>query len=217
MKRLIYLLAGAALLGGFSACDDDKDNPGDFSLKSTLELGNITSKNGRYYPLVVEETKDTVYEYFYNVNDTLKDESGEPIPDQFGDPQVTVRQESYFSKKTAKLVRMKQVVLFSTEDELTIPITSNARWLAPEPRHILNGEAKDPWLLNIESTTKGGGDAFLKLKASNTRSKRTVGAFQSVLSSDSMIMYIIPFTQVGRNQTPEGYDPSLDPGIVPAE
>lgn len=210
MKKLIYLLAGVGLLSGFAACDDDNDNPGDFSLKSTLELGTITSANGHVYPLTVAETKDTVYEYFYTVRDTLKDEAGEPILNEDGDLQINIYEDSYFSKKTAKLIKMQQVVLFGEADTLTIPIVSNAKWSAPMPIFLLNGEAKTPWFENYGSTLAGGGNSHVKLTVGVGRSKRAFEGYQRVLTSDSMIMYVIPFTQVGRGQTPEGYDFSLE-------
>ncbi len=210
MKKLLYLLAGVGLLGGFAACDDEAENPGDFSLKATLELGTITSAKGRVYPLTVDEVKDTVYEYFYTVRDTLKDETGEPVLDENDDLIINIYEDSYFSKKTAKLVRMKQVVLFNEVDTLTIPIKSNAKWSAPMPIFTLNGKAQTPWFENYGSTLAGGGDSYVKLAVTTARSKRAFEGYQRVLTSDSLIMYVIPFTQVGRGQTPDGYDFSLE-------
>lgn len=215
MKKLIYLIAGLGLLGGFAACEDDNDNPGDFSLQSALELGTITSANGHVYPLTVEETKDTTYEYFYTVRDTLKDENGEPILDAMGQLQITAHEESYFSKKTAKLIKMQKVTLFGEADTLTIPVVSNAKWSAPMPIFMRDGNAMTPWFANYGSTLAGGGNSYVKLAVSVGRSARSFCGYQRVLTSDSMIMYVIPFTQVGRGQTPPDYDMSLE--STPAE
>lgn len=217
MKKLIYLIVGLGLLGGFAACDDDNDNPGDFSMKSTLELGSITSALGHVYPLTVDETKDTVYEYFYIKVDTVRDELGQIVYDEFGDTVFNKYQASYFSKKTAKLIRMKQVVLFGAADTLTIPVTSNARWNAPAPRFILNEEEQARWMDNYQSTLAGGGNSNVKLTVNSPRAARAYSGYQTILTSDSMLMYVIPFQQVARGQTPPDYDMSLEQPATPVE
>lgn len=217
MKKLIYLLVGLGLLGGFAACDDEKDNPGDFSLKSELELGPITSALGRYYPLTVDETKDTVYEYFYTAHDTVYNELGEVQYDEFGDTLVNHHEASYFSKKTAKLIRMKPVILWSDADTLTIPIKSNSRWEAPAPKFLKDGKAKDAFMKNEASTNAGGGNSYVKLSVIVCGRARNYGALQTIYTRDSLTMYIIPFQQVARGKVPEGYDETLEPGYTPAE
>lgn len=210
MKKLIYLLAGVGILSGFAACDDDNDNPGDFSLKSTLELGTITSALGHVYPLTVDEIKDTVYEYFYTAHDTVYNELGEVQYDEFGDTLVNHYEDSYFSKKTAKLIRMKQVVLFGEPDTLTIPVASNAQWLAPMPTFMLGEKPQTSWFDNYESTLSGGGNSYVKLTVKTTRGNRVYSGYQTILTKDSLTMYVIPFQQVGRGQTPPDYDMSLE-------
>ncbi len=217
MKRLIYLLAGVGLLGGFAACDDDNENPGDFSLKSTLELGTITSARGHVYPLEVAESYDTVYEYFYTAHDTVYNEFGEVQFDEFGDTLVNHHEASYFSKKKAKLYRMKQVVLFGEPDTLTIPIISNAQWDAPQPKFMLDDKAQTAWFDNYQSSTAGGGNSRVRLTVMTTRRDRAYSGYQTVLTRDSMVMYIIPFQQVGRGTTPPDYDMSLEQSATPAE
>lgn len=220
MKKLIYLLAGVALTGCLAACDDDKDNPGDFSLKSELELGDITTALGHYYPLVVDETKDTVYEYFYTAYDTIYNELGEVQFDEFGDTLVEKRKASYFSKKTAKLIRMKPVELFPEADTITIPVRTNALWQAPKPIFSIvqaDGEVKilDDFMKNEQSTLAGGGNSRIILSVAVNSRMRSYGGVQTIFTRDSLTMYKIPFKQAARGKVPEGYDYSLEPGYTP--
>ena len=104
MRKLLYFMF---LLGVASwvvvACDDTKDNPGDFSLKATLEVEPVlVSVKGNEYALNVARVTDTTYRYFYTENDTTKDENGEPVIGSDGKLIIKVDTIYYNSKVTAK-------------------------------------------------------------------------------------------------------------------
>ncbi|MDE6126949.1 MAG: hypothetical protein K2G30_08325, partial [Muribaculaceae bacterium] len=109
---------------------------------------------------------------------------------------------------------MNQVVLFGEPDTLTIPVVSNAQWLAPMPTFMLGDKAQTAWFANYESTLAGGGNSYVKLTVNTTRGNRVYSGYQTVLTRDSMMMYIIPFQQVGRGLTPPDYDMSLESGAA---
>ena len=91
MKKLFYALVLMAAGLGFVACDDDEaKNPGDFNLKSTLEMDTkIVSTQGFEGQLELLESRDTTYEYQVTKYDTLKDENNKPILDAEGKLQIT--------------------------------------------------------------------------------------------------------------------------------
>lgn len=199
MKKLLYSVAIALTLCGVYACDDD-DNPGDFKLKSTLALGqfmaidgNGNAKSGVELPaLVVESEMDSTYRHFYD----LKDTAGNVITDAEGNPQKGYAD----SKKTGHIYKMKLCTLPAKADTFRIYIKSNARWEARQPEIGTKKDGKPgvQWFFNYNSTSAGGGDSKVEFRTSRNRTKtRENIAYQYVVTSDSTVMYIIPFTQAG--------------------
>ena len=135
MKKLFYALVLMAAGLGFVACDDDEaKNPGDFNLKSTLEMDTkIVSTQGFEGQLELLESRDTTYEYQVTKYDTLKDENNKPILDAEGKLQITTETSWVKGGLTAKMHEYKLVTLPSKADTFTLALKSNARWKAPVP------------------------------------------------------------------------------------
>ena len=93
-----------------SSCEKEAKNPGDFSLKSELEVRGITSKSGKVFDMEVLRSIDSTYQYFYEKKDTLKDESGNYVLEG-GKYQVTTDSVYYNGSITAKFIELKKIVL----------------------------------------------------------------------------------------------------------
>ena len=104
MKKSFYsLLVGSLLYFSFSACEDDATNPGDFSLKPTLEVTGIASASNNAYTFKLARSIDTTYRYFYTEADTLKDQNGNLVKDEQGNYQITKDSIYYDGQTTGKL------------------------------------------------------------------------------------------------------------------
>lgn len=197
MKKLFYLSAVGLAAMAIAGCEDDPKNPGDFSIKPELQITQIRSlTTGAVYPLEVESEKDTTYEYFYNVRDTMKDESGNPVIGTDGQLIVNVEQKSYFSKKTARLVVFKQVVFPSYEDlasdTMEMEIKANSNWSFPAL------STPPSWYKADAQTSNGAGDGSYRFAINRSLpaiSKYT--AIQNMITRDSMVMYRFTFRHTG--------------------
>lgn len=202
MKKLIYLILTGALLAFVAACENEPENPGDFSIKSELDLAGLVSENtGTQYTLNVARQADTVYEYFYNVNDTLKDANGEPLVGSDGKLQITTTQKSYFSKKTARLIEYEPILLPSYEnlefDTLSLSFKSNAAWNVIELATPVN------WYAPVSSYSVGGDGAF---KFSIKKWSGDVSRFvvkQEIMTQDSLVLHRFFFKHSGLKYTGE--------------
>ncbi len=191
MKRLLYFIFLIGGLSYLSSCEKEAKNPGDFSLKSELEVIGITSKSGEVFDLEVLRSIDSTYRYFYEKKDTLKDESGNYIFES-GKYQVRIDSVYYNSNITAKFVELKKIILEPRMDTILIALRSNAKWKAPMP----SSGGKAQWFFT--QNLAGGGNG--KVTVAVTRNKnyeRTVDAEQYILTSDSTIMYKLVFGQKG--------------------
>ena len=203
MKKLLYLSAAALLLGGLAACESEPENPGDYNVKSELTVNQITSLvTGDVYPLQVARSIDTTYHYYYNVYDTVKDASGEPILGADGKLQISSEQKYYLSKITAKLVEFDTIFFPSfpdvAVDTLSLSITSNANWLAPEIKNAVT------WYANVNASNKGGGDGYFMFSVNqfiNVLSRHKVQ--QDLFTRDSTLMYRFHFRHTGLKYTGE--------------
>ena len=201
MKRFIYLLALACAAVAVPSCDEAAENPGDFSVASTLEvMPTVVSKvDGISYELKLARSKDTTYVYTYVVKELVVDADGEAILDENGNKQYTETEKLVTSKITAKYFEMEPVLLPAKADTFSIALKSNARWKAPEP----SSGGKVQWffnynLLNGGTSTAGGGDGQLDFRVLRNRNKlRAVPAEQYILTSDSTVMYKLIFNQAG--------------------
>ena len=203
MRKLLYITLLGVLIIGISACEDTPENPGDFSLKSELKLGDVLESRttGAKYPLVVAREFDSTYRYFYEVYDTLKDAAGEPILDSNGKLQITVTEESYLSRRTAHFIEFEKIMFPSYEDvdfdTITLTINSNANWQAP-----MNVSVN--WYNNVDGTSTGGGDGTFKFSVKqfgNVVSKNV--AVQEIFTRDSTVMYRFYFGHTGLKYTGE--------------
>ena len=201
MKKLFYALVLMAAGLGFVACDDDEaKNPGDFNLKSTLEMDTkIVSTQGFECQLELLESRDTTYEYQVTKYDTLKDENNKPILDAEGKLQITTETSWVKGGLTAKMHEYKLVTLPSKADTFTLALKSNARWKAPVP----SAGGKVQWYYNYNlvtgsTSTSGGGDGNVYFRVTRNRNKkRSVEAVQDIMTSDSTVLVRLHFTQSG--------------------
>lgn len=200
MKKLLYSVAIALTLCGVYACNDDNDNPGDFNLKAELSLGQLEAINGlgqvksgvELPALEVETEMDSTYRHFYDI----KDAEGKVITDADGNPQKGYAD----SKITGHIYKMKLCKIPAKADTFRLTIKSNARWEAKQPEigKLKNGRPGAQWFFNYNSTSAGGGDSKVEFRVIRNRSKlRENIAYQYVVTSDSTVMYIIPFAQAG--------------------
>lgn len=194
MKKLIYMLA-LGLLYCATGCEDEPGNPGDFSVKSVLEIGAVTSlTTGDEYSLTVAREIDSTYMYSYTVNDTVKDENGEPEIGADGNYIINTEIRYYPSRVTARFIEMEPITLASSVDTFSIALKSNARWLAPVP----DAGGKVQWYYNVNSTTGGGGDGAVNFRVTRNRNyTRAVDAVQYIHTQDSTVMYKLVFKQAG--------------------
>lgn len=201
MKRLIYLIALMCAAVAIPSCDEAPENPGDFSVASTLEvLPEVVSKvDGTAYELKLARTKDTTYVYSYTEKELIVDDDGEPILDSEGNRQYNETIKLVKSKITARYVEMEPVLLPAKADTFSISIKSNARWKAPVP----SAGGKVQWFFNYNiltggTSTSGGGDGQLDFRVLRNRNyKRVVPAEQYIITSDSTVMYKLVFNQSG--------------------
>lgn len=200
MKKFIYLIFTGALLASMAACENEPENPGDFNVKSKLDVSRLVSETtGNTYAINIAREVDTTYEYFYNVHDTLKGPDGEPVLGNDGKLQITTTQKSYFSKKTARLVEYEPILLPSYPehdfDTLALNFTSNAAW------NIIELPASVNWYTPLSSMSVGGDGS---LKFSIKQWSGDVSRFvvkQEIMTQDSMVMHRFFFKHSGLKYT----------------
>lgn len=208
MKQLFYLSALGLAMASLAACENDPSNPGDFSRKSELEVVQVRSlTTGEVYPLKVARSIDTTYRYSYNVYDTLKDASGEPILDGAGKLQITTEKAYYNSKVTAKFVEFEPIVFPSYQDidvdTISIDLNSNANWISDADKMSPLDE-EVTWYSVVNSTISGGGDGAMligvnRYSASMSRHIKV----RQVLTRDSTVMYRLTLKHTGLKYTGE--------------
>lgn len=189
---LLFIMAIVIL----NSCEEKTENPGDFNLKSDLEIIQIYDTLGNIFPFEVLRSIDTTYVYPKVTRDTLKDASGNPVPDSQNKLQITLDTTYVPGNKTARLIELDTIVIGSTRNELRIDLKSNARWIAPTPDFGI----KIPWFLT--QTVNGGGDSTIKAKISLglASKRRPVLAKQFIFTRDSLVMYKLTFDQKAQNE-----------------
>lgn len=192
MKKLLFLFAAALVVANaLTACDDDvAKNPGDFSLKSTLDIDPVAiSNSGIEYPLTKVRETDTTYVYFYTKEDTARDASGEFIIGNDGNLIIKVDTIYYNSKITARLTEYGLVSLPAPADTFKIFLRSNAKWKAPEPK-----AERVQWYYTMN--VAGGGDSRLHFRTSRNRTNNPrPTVVQEILTEDSTVMIHLSFMQ----------------------
>ncbi|MCK9507712.1 MAG: hypothetical protein M0Q54_04670 [Pigmentiphaga sp.] len=194
LKKIILIFFSLCVI--LYACEEKVENPGDFNLKSSLEIVQIYDTLGNQYPVEVLRTMDTTYHYPRITSDTLKDVHGNPLLDSNHSLQITQDTTYVAGTKTAQFVELKTILLVSDRNELHIDIQTNARWQAPTP----DFGTKLAWF--ITQTSNGGGSASIIARISNglPSSRRPLLANQFIFTRDSLVMYKVSFDQKGRNE-----------------
>lgn len=193
IKILITCIVGLILI---SSCEDKALNPGDFTLKSELEIVQIYDTLGNSYTIDILKSIDTTYLYPRITSDTLKDAGGTPIRDAQNKLQITKDTVFVPGNKVAKYIELDTVLVASPKNELRIKLKSNARWQAPTP----DFKGKIAWYLT--QNVNGGGDATIKVKILSGLStkRRPVLANQFIYSRDSLVLYKLTFNQKAQNE-----------------
>ncbi|MDD4199105.1 MAG: hypothetical protein PHZ12_06850 [Paludibacter sp.] len=178
------------------SCEQKYENPGDFALKSNLEIVQIYDTLGNTFPVEVLRSIDTTYLYPRITRDTLKDTSGNPILDNQNKLQITIDTTYVPGEKTARYIELDTIVIGSTRNELHIDLETNARWQAPSP----NFGTKVPWF--VTQTGVGGGNGTIKAKISLglASKRRPILARQFIFTRDSLVMYKLTFDQKAQNE-----------------
>lgn len=200
MKKLLFFITLAVAMTTVVSCEDEAKNPGDFSIKSTLDIGTVvTSINGDEYALTVARQIDTTYMYYYTESDTAVDENGDYVITSSGTYDITVDTVWFEGDITAVYTEIEPILLPSPADTFTIKLTTNARWNAPVP----DAGGKVQWFYNYCIATDGtliagGGNGQLDFRVTRNRStQRAVTAIQYIYTNDSTVLYMIPFNQSG--------------------
>ena len=211
MKKLIgFAMAVGALLTILS-CEDEAENPGDFSLNAELTIDSVvTSTLGHRYILEEEAVLDTAYTNTYEKRDTtfevdddgnfVLDDKGKKIPVIGGDGKLIIKVDTitFRTGKRGVFHKMKLIKLESTADTFTIHIRSNAKWRAPE-----YAPKKAQWFFNYNLRTgsnslTGNGDSYFYFRTLRNKNKTRVEPVpQYILTSDSAVMYQLNFVQAG--------------------
>lgn len=201
MRKLFYVLLLMVAGFGLAACEDDvAKNPGDFNLKSTLEMETqIVSTGGYSGQLQLLRSIDTTYQYPSVRRDTLFDANGKPLLGPDGKMQITSDTTWVDGKITARMDEYRLVTLPAKADTFTLALRSNARWKAPVP----SAGGKVQWFYNYNlvtgsTSTAGGGDGYVYFRVTRNRNKkRAVEAVQDIITSDSTVLVRLHFTQAG--------------------
>ena len=188
MRKLLYMAATGIAIGGLiTACDNEPKNPGDFSIKSQMSLSDIVSqKTGTQYPLRQTNAFDTVLGNMVTVYDSIFDDQGEFVERKGHDSLVN-------SKVTTRFIEFEPIMLPVAADTFAINITTNARWVSPQPT-----KPRGASQIYNDATTSGGGNGTLIFRTDkNINATRQVPADMYIYTSDSTIMYKIPLLQEG--------------------
>lgn len=207
MKKLLYFsVLGLAAATALTACDNEPKNPGDFSVKSKLEVVGVRSLvTGTEYPLVVARSIDSTYRYTQTVYDTLRDVSGEFVLGDDGKLVITEHDEYTFSKITAKFVEFEPITIPSYEDiemdTIEVALQTNANWISDGGNISIEGQPVT-WYSVLNSTSTGGGDGSMLIgvkKFAGTTSKHIKE--RTLLTRDSTVMYSFRFIHTGTKYT----------------
>lgn len=188
MKKIFYLIAAGVLTCSVVACQDEPSNPGDYSVQSQLSLSDIYSlTNDAVYPIEIARTVDTV---FYTWKVTKRDTTFDPATGEVLD----IKNDTLFTPTHyCKFYEAAPIMLPMPADTFRIDITSNARWLSPVPAKPRGSSA-----IYNDATTSGGGSSYLVFYTDpNENATRKVSADMFIYTSDSTVMYKLPFLQAG--------------------
>lgn len=184
MRKLFYLILGGVLLGiGFTSCDDEPDNPGDFSITGTLGVMSITSNSGNTYGLEIAREFDSTITRYNVLLGTVVNPDG---------TETETKDTVWYTDGVCHYVKMKQVDLAPNADTITVVVSSNARWNAPQP--TVKGRR---WYAVMNGAGNGDGYLTVDILENTSATARTNVALQQIITSDSATIYEIPFGQLG--------------------
>ncbi len=186
MRKLFYLILGLSVLSiGFVSCEDDPKNPGDYSIRGTLDVTNISSVIGEEYELVISREFDSTIMRYNLSYDTIIGDDGSQVTE--------VSDTLWYEDGTCRYVKIEQINLSPDRDTLTLDIVSNARWSAPVP------DNSTPRWYALQSNSGGGdGSISIVISRNGSSSARSNLQVQYIYTSDSAVIYEIPFLQMGR-------------------
>lgn len=201
MKKILYFAIIGLCLCGMVACEEEFENPGDFSVKATLGFNPasaLSKVDGITYDFKVLSEKDTAFVSSYTRNDTTFDANGEPVIGPDG--KIVINYDTIYFKtgKVAHYYEMDTITFPSHADTFTVHITSNALWKAPQFK-----PKKTQWFFNYNLKTDGtslygGGDGYFYFRTTRNKNKsRSEKAEQYIFTSDSTVMYHFVFGQKG--------------------
>ncbi|MCH5241366.1 MAG: hypothetical protein J1F67_02935 [Muribaculaceae bacterium] len=185
MKKIFYLIAAVGITWGIVSCDNEPKNPGDYSVKSELSIGDVVSQvNGQVYALQVAKSIDSVFTNKVTAYDTIWDENGNFVSREGREVIIP-------SKFTTKYVEYEPIMVPAEADTFEIHVTSNAKWFLSTASY--RGSST---FYNINSG--GGGNGTLLFRSAiNRNGTRKVAADLNVYTSDSTIYHKVTLLQEG--------------------
>lgn len=186
MRKILYCITAFVCIWLVAGCDNEPKNPGDFSVKATLDVNQFVSlTTGEVYTLQTAREFDTVFKNGVQVWDTVWDSNGEFV-------SRTADTVWLANKYVTRFHEMKPVILPASADTFSMQLTTNAKWLSPNPEIVVM-----PWIYN-EATAAGGGDGTIIFRVARNRNyQRTEYTPMYIYTSDSTVFYKIPFGQYG--------------------
>lgn len=180
------------LMMAFS-CKEEVGNPGDFSIKTTLEVTGVNLSSGAECPFEIKNIIDSAIVRSYLVYDTLKDESGIPVLGSNGQYTIDTDTCYYVSRTRCRFIDIEEIVLDYKADTVCIDLKSNAKWSAPMPEL---GTPPIRWF--VTQNLSGGGDGTVMAAVPvNKNVTRPNKAVQYIYTPDSTVMYRFTFGQKG--------------------
>ena len=186
MKKIFYLIAAVGITWGIVSCDNEPKNPGDYSIKAEMSLGDVVSQvDGQVYSLQVARSVDSVFTNKVTAYDTIWDENGNFVSREGRDVIIP-------SKFTTKYIEFEPIMVSAYPDTFAIKITTNAKWNAPQPAKPRGGSQF------YTITSGGGGNSTLIFRSElNENATRSVAAGLNVYTSDSTVYYKVQLLQEG--------------------
>ena len=196
MRNLFYVLLLFFSVTLFCACEKEYTNPGDFSIKSELKVTGVSTRGGKALPFKELRTIDTTYMREYTRKDTLKDASGKPVLDANGKLTIKDVKDFYKSKLTGRFTEIEVILVEAKADTFNIKLNSNALWRAPMPA----AGSQPAWFFTTLLAGGGNGTVTARTLKNTANTRRLVNAAQYILTTDSLMMYKLVFSQKAANE-----------------